>query len=87
MWVPTFDYGPWCGSLLSMRDPDVGRTFLTGTQFSGVGPYFLIGDTGVGPYFLIGDPGVCPYFRLGTLVWVPSIDLEPGVGPYFLMEN
>ena len=50
-----------------------------------MGPYFLIGDTGVGPYFLIGDPGVGPYFRLGTLVWVPSFDLEPGVDPYFLM--
>ena len=36
---------------------------------------------------MIGDPGVGPYFRLGTLVWVPSFDLEPGVGPYFLMRT
>ena len=38
----------------------MGPTFLTGTQLSGVGLYFLIVDTGVGPYFLIGDPGVGP---------------------------
>ena len=52
----------------------MGRTFLTGIQLSGVGHYFLI-----------GYPGVGPYFQLGTLVWVPSFDLEPSVGPYFLM--
>ena len=58
-------------------------SFLTGTQLSGVGPYFLIGDPGVGPYFFYCGPKCGSLLSIRDLwcgslvliwnpVWVPN---------------